>query len=104
MWDDDRPGMGRAWLGLETMLIPNYIRAHGRSHHHRHELLASERCGCFHCGQVFSPSEIVRWKDGVKGIGQTALCPKCGLDSVIGDKSGYPLTTRFLTKMKKYWF
>jgi hypothetical protein len=39
------------------------------------------------------------------GIGQTALCPKCGIDSVLGSNSGYPVTEiGFLKEMKSYWF
>ena len=89
---------------LNFMVIPNYVRAHKSSHHHRREILESRRCGCFHCGQIFRPGEIMRWKDVKDGIGQTAFCPKCRLEAVLGDKSGYPLTSRFLTKMKNYWF
>jgi hypothetical protein len=37
-------------------------------------------------------------------IGQTALCPKCGIDAVIGSKSGYPMTQEFLQAMEKHWF
>ncbi len=35
---------------------------------------------------------------------QTAICPRCGIDSVIGDKSGFALTPTFLAEMKKAWF
>ena len=34
----------------------------------------------------------------------TALCPKCGIDSVIGTKSGYPITKEFLGQMQAHWF
>jgi len=34
----------------------------------------------------------------------TALCPHCGIDSVIGESSSVPITKEFLGKMKKYWF
>ena len=37
---------------------------------------------------VFKPADILEWTDD----DQTALCPNCGIDSVIGDKSGYPVT------------
>jgi len=33
------------------------------------------------------PNEIQDWTDD----GDTALCPKCGIDSVIGSVSGYPI-------------
>ena len=34
----------------------------------------------------------------------TALCPYCGIDAVIGESAGYPLTEEFLEKMRDYWF
>ena len=86
------------------MALPNYIQARQRSTKHRREILDSRKCGCFHCCTTFKPSEIGRWTDVDKAVGQTALCPKCGMDAVIGDKSGYPITVRFLTKMNKYWY
>lgn len=36
-------------------------------------------CGCFFCGRIYHPSEIAEWCD--KGL--TAICPRCGIDSVI---------------------
>ncbi|OWK39493.1 hypothetical protein FRUB_06056 [Fimbriiglobus ruber] len=36
--------------------------------------------------------------------GNTALCPKCGIDSVIGTGSGYPVTAEFLEQMYEKWF
>ncbi len=86
------------------MTIPDGIRAHKHSIQHREEVLASERCGCFNCGAIFSPSAIERWVDQWKEVGQTALCPECGIDSVIGSESGYPITNEFLSRMKSYWF
>ncbi len=34
----------------------------------------------------------------------TAFCPLCGIDSVIGDASGIPITQEFLTAMHDKWF
>jgi hypothetical protein len=34
----------------------------------------------------------------------TALCPFCGIDSVIGSGSHFPITREFLEQMKAYWF
>jgi hypothetical protein len=70
----------------------------------RDELLLSERCGCFYCGAIFSPEEVEEWVDEEEGIGQTALCPRCGIDAVIGSKSGYPITIEFLGLMRAHWF
>lgn len=71
---------------------------------HREEVLASESCGCFYCCAIFAPAAIDEWIDEWEGTGQTALCPRCGIDSVIGSESGYPVTREFLKQMKTYWF
>jgi len=79
--------------------------AHKKSIHHRSEIMASKVCGCFCCGHIFSPKEIEQWTDkNGKGVGQTAFCPKCSIDSVIGDSSGFPIIPEFLVAMKEYWF
>jgi len=36
--------------------------------------------------------------------GKTAVCAKCGIDSVIGELSGFPITPEFLEKMNRCWF
>jgi len=78
--------------------------AHNRSSNHRDEVLASEQCCCFHCCQTFPPGEIEDWVDEVNGLSTTALCPRCGIDSVIGSKAGFALTPKFLQEMQEYWF
>jgi len=67
---------------------------------HRKKLLKSSVCGCFYCLKIFPPKEIVEWCDR----STTALCPYCGIDSVIGEDSGYPITVEFLQEMKRSWF
>ncbi len=76
------------------------IGAHKHSTNHREELLESDVCGCFYCLEIYSPKEIQDWIDN----GECALCPKCGIDSVIGSVSNYQITKEFLGKMHKYWF
>jgi hypothetical protein len=79
--------------------------AHKHCASHRAEVLASTTCGCFYCLAVFSPTEILDWVDeGEDGVGRTALCPRCGIDSVIGSSSGAPIEQEFLKKMHAYWF
>jgi hypothetical protein len=87
-------------------LFPEDVReAHHHSSNHRVEIAASTTCGCFYCGSLFDPVRIEDWVDENKlGEGQTALCPVCGIDSVLGDKSGLSVTPEFLQKMKHYWF
>jgi hypothetical protein len=80
------------------------VAAHQHSIRHRNEILTSEVCGCFYCLAVFPPSEIKEWVDTIDGIGQTALCPKCDIDSVIGSNSGYPIEPAFLGKMREHLF
>ncbi len=82
----------------------NLESAHRYSSGHREEVLASESCGCFYCRETFPPSEIEEWIDEVDGVGTTALCSRCGIDSVIGSRSGFPLTPEFLREMHDYWF
>lgn len=76
------------------------LAAHAHAAKHREELMASTHCGCFYRLQIFLPSEIEEWI----ADDTCAVCPKCGIDSVIGDKSGYPITKQFLKSMHKYWF
>ncbi len=86
------------------------ITAHNCSSNHREQILKSDICGCFYCLNIFHPKEIIEWVDegDEKGKqnteGQTALCPKCGIDSVLGSASGYPIEKEFLSKMKEHWF
>jgi hypothetical protein len=87
----------------EIMADP-IVAAHTRSSHHRDELARSTRCGCFYCLRSFGPAEITAWTDEVAGVGQTAICPRCGIDSVIGDASGYPVDRAFLERMRAHWF
>jgi NAD-dependent SIR2 family protein deacetylase len=77
-----------------------HIRAHKHCVLHRAEVEASTLCGCFYCFATFTPTEVSRWTDD----GQTALCPKCDIDSVIGSASGFPITHEFLTRMHEHWF
>jgi hypothetical protein len=79
-------------------------KAHGHSSDHRAEIAASTTCGCFYCCSIFPPEGIEEWVDEVDGIGQTALCPRCGIDSVIGDRGGFPISAEFLNRMKAHWF
>lgn len=77
-----------------------HIAAHAFSIRHRESVINSQRCGCFYCLAIFPPDEIQEWTDD----GETAMCPECGIDSVIGSDSGYPITPTFLAKMQSHWF
>ena len=93
----------------------DYIKAHDFSTGHRKRLvqgresgrvflprlLQDRKCGCFYCLKIFVPKEISNW---IEDAGGTAICPYCGIDSVIGEHSGYPITREFLEQMRQYWF
>ena len=76
------------------------VAAHPHAARHRGALVKSEACGCFYCLEVFGPTEIVKWVDD----DATALCPRCGIDAVLGSKSGFPITRDFLSQMNAHWF
>ena len=86
--------------------MKDYIEAHKFSNNHMEKLRQDSVCGCFYCSRIFDPAEIEEWliadnpcdKDG------TAVCPYCGIDSVIGESSGYPITREFMEAMHSYWF
>lgn len=82
------------------------IEAHRFSNNHKEQLLQDKKCGCFYCMKIFDPKEIVIWLEDKNPCDKagTAVCPYCGIDSVLGESSGYPITQEFLTEMNKYWF
>jgi len=79
--------------------------AHAFSRYNRIALAEDNVCGCFYCCEIFSPSEINEWcLETPHGESVTALCPYCGIDSVIAESSGYTITKEFLKAMYDYWF
>jgi hypothetical protein len=74
--------------------------AHNASSHNKDVILQSDNCGCFSCLCHFKPSDIKEWIDG----GQTAVCPVCGVDAVIGSAYGHDLNDELLLNMKIKWF
>jgi len=81
------------------------VLAHKLSIYNRKQVEESPLCGCFHCLATFPPADIDEWvdKDG-SGVGQTAMCPRCAIDSVLGSTAGFPLTREFLKRMRRHWF
>ena len=76
------------------------------SHSIRNEesILKSDFCGCFHCISIFPVADVkssamMVEKDGCK----TAICPICGIDSVIGDAS-VEITAELLEEMNEHYF
>jgi hypothetical protein len=74
-------------------------RLHRHTRLNRMELEASEVCGCIACERIYFPSEIVRWVDE-----ETALCPHCVVDAVVGSASGIPIMPGVLRRAHERWF
>lgn len=79
----------------------DYVTAHKFSIYNKEQITKSSKCGCFCCIKIFNPDEIEEWIDPDE---DTALCPYCDIDSVLGDASGYEITEEFLRKMNERWF
>ena len=74
--------------------------AHKNGIHNKRILEKSDLCGCYYCLEIFTFDQITDWVDKQ----DTAICPSCGIDSVIGSAQGYPVTREFLNRMKVMWF
>ena len=79
------------------------LAAHKASIHHHDAVRRSGVAGCFYCLRTMRSGEISEWVDP-QAEQTTALCPYCGIDSVIGDDSGFPVTPEFLKAMQARWF
>jgi len=76
--------------------------AHRHSSNHRKELERSDVCGCFYCCRTVAATAVEDWVDDDDG---TAICPYCGIDSVLGSASGYAVGEQsFLRAMHALWF
>jgi hypothetical protein len=58
-------------------------QVHERSRLNRQSMAPGAACRCFYCLQAFPVERISRWTDDDK----TALCPICGVDSVLSSSS-----------------
>ena len=81
-----------------TVDSARYASALKHASNHRPEIEQSARCGCFSCFRMFVTTDIRAWIDK----NQTALCPRCGIDSVIGTASGFGIDDRFLRNLNLF--
>ena len=70
---------------------------HTKSSSHRLDIESSYLVGCFYCKQIYPSEEIQEWTDNE----QTAICPKCKIDSVLPSEYAYP---ELLDRMHRAWF
>lgn len=88
----------------------DYKEATKHSYLNYDEVKNSIYAGCYHCKRVFLANIIDKDKhciasrhDGTQE--PTVFCPICGVDAVVGDASGYPVTYKtFLELMNSYNF
>jgi len=63
----------------------------------------SRYCACIYCKQSFSKEAVIDWIE--TKTEKTAVCPFCGIDSVIGDSTNAPITDNgFIETMHQHWF
>ena len=65
---------------------------------------SSKMCGCYYCGHIFPPEELTEGNWITDKHGRTAVCPKCGIDAVIGDVSGIPIRADVLDELNEKMF
>lgn len=75
---------------------------HKHTFENRKELERSTMCGCASCGKTFPPSEIVNYLKDKNG--ETAMCPYCAVDAVIGDASGLAIDKATLDELSDAWW
>ena len=80
--------------------MPKIQEAAEYSLYNRDGLEQSVLAGCYYCLEVYPATEVSRFIDD----GKTALCPMCGIDSVLPGNAGFPLTHSSLLALKAFWF
>jgi len=77
------------------------VEAHKYSSRHKKLVEESSICSCFYCLTIYPTGDIKEWVPNE----DTAICPHCGIDSVLPSNSGLPVTEPdFLRQMHKHWF
>jgi hypothetical protein len=74
-------------------------KLHKKSRCNRSSLAEAKICGCFYCFKEYPFEQIIEWVDA----GETALCPRCGIDSVLGFDTP-TADQELLHEMHDLWF
>lgn len=82
------------------MDIKQLVKLHKCATYNRKDIQQSDTCGCFYCKNIFYAGDITEWTDN----GETAICPHCGVDSVICNKKEYTITPEDLDLLNRYYF
>lgn len=62
-------------------------------------LMNSNKAGCYYCRKIYPAAEVKEFLE----TEDTALCPKCGIDSVLPD-SVCDLSIETLKELHQFWF
>lgn len=73
-----------------------YEQARQHSIENRQEIKKSKQVLCYYCKRVYTSNEIKDYATDEKD--DTAICPHCNVDTVIGDASGLPVTCEHFAK------
>jgi hypothetical protein len=68
---------------------------HKHSIKNKVEVLNSVKCACFHCFRIYESVAVDTFLQENDGQ-ETALCPTCITDTIIGDASGFNLTDEMI--------
>lgn len=80
----------------------NYLKMlHRQSIGNKVRLADAKDCGCYFCFSHFAVAEVEYWDDEDD---QTAVCPHCGIDSVIGEYEEQRVPDDLLKAMKERYF
>jgi hypothetical protein len=77
--------------------------AHKAAFENKESIRKSRLCGCFYCAKIYVATDVIEFIHEPTG-GETAFCPVCGIDSLIGDATGIPITLEYLKLMQKKYF
>ena len=85
----------------ENESVLQSYRAHSKNN--EVEILRSTKCGCYFCEGIYSARKVSDWSQEEGGV-SSAVCPRCGMNTVIGDASGVPLTKAVLKEMNEAFY
>jgi uncharacterized paraquat-inducible protein A len=66
----------------------------------RKNLAMTNKAGCYYCQAIFDPKEIKEYTDQ----NETALCPRCSVDSVIPEVAGTIISEEYLKSVYDVYF
>jgi hypothetical protein len=105
-WHEETKKICTKRIMVRKIMNAKLKAVHKFSSNHRAAIMTGRTAGCFHCEKTFLPREtgVKEWIDWTD-TGKTALCPFCGIDSVISSADVPEITDpEFLRRMRKHWF